>query len=199
MLDKNGREIRVGDTLFNPWDDKKYHQVIEGTDGRLYLGDLGSPLECYAPDKYWEITNYIFRKDNWPHDHLLPHDHPLSWDAAAAGMPVEEESDTKTGVGVKYDVGKPRCGMVLNGFARALIKVCEIGEAGAIKYSPNNWMVVPDGLNRYTDAMHRHWLAEATGELTDKEGLLHAGCLAWNALARLELILRNEENQREQK
>ena len=107
---------------------------------------------------------------------------------------VADDSETFPG-----DVGKPRCGMVLNGFARALIKVCEIGEAGAIKYSPNNWMVVPDGLNRYTDAMHRHWLAEATGELTDKEGLLHAGCLAWNALARLELILRNEENQREQK
>lgn len=28
-----------------------------------------------------------FRKDNWPHDH------PLNWDAAAAGMPVDE-SDT---------------------------------------------------------------------------------------------------------
>lgn len=71
MLDKNGKEIRAGDTLFNPWDADQYHQVIEGTDGRLYLGDLGSPLECYAPDKYWEISNNKIRdeyghiNDNW--------------------------------------------------------------------------------------------------------------------------------------
>ena len=53
---------------------------------------------------------------------------------------------------------------------------------------------VPNGCERYTDAMYRHLLAEAAGQKCDAEsGLAHAAHAAWCALARLELMLRDEE------
>ena len=55
-------------------------------------------------------------------------------------------------------------------------------------------MSVPHGCERYTDAMYRHLLAEAAGQQCDAEsGLAHAAHAAWCALARLELMLRDEE------
>lgn len=93
--------------------------------------------------------------------------------------------------GAKLDAGKPRAGLVLGAFARSLQAVVDVGTYGANKYTAHGWVVVPDGVERYTDAMHRHLLAEATGEAADKDtGLLHAAHAAWNALARLDLMLR---------
>lgn len=96
-------------------------------------------------------------------------------------------------VGRKYDTDKPRCGLVINGFARALYEICKVGEMGAQKYAPDNWLSLENGVARYTDALYRHLLAEATGDVTDTESeLLHAAHAAWNTLARLELMLRHE-------
>jgi len=94
--------------------------------------------------------------------------------------------------GAKLDSGKNRLGLVLCGFPRALQAVGMVGTYGANKYSDNGWMSVPDGQRRYTDAMLRHLMKESEGESVDAEsGLQHAAHLAWNALARLELELRN--------
>lgn len=96
--------------------------------------------------------------------------------------------------GAKLDAGKRRDGLVLLGFSRALAAVSAVGTYGANKYTDNGWMSVPNGVNRYTDAMLRHILSEASGELTDKDtGLLHAAHAAWNALARLDLMIRESE------
>lgn len=101
--------------------------------------------------------------------------------------------------GSKLDAGKTRAGLVINGFARALTAVAEIGTYGANKYTDNGWMEVPSGVSRYTDAMHRHFLREAAGEQCDPDtNLLHAAHAAWNALARLELMLRALEETKEQ-
>jgi hypothetical protein len=52
-------------------------------------------------------------------------------------------------------------------------------------------VAVPNGIDRYTDAAYRHLLKEAQGEMVDPDSkLLHAAHTAWNALARLDLILR---------
>lgn len=92
--------------------------------------------------------------------------------------------------GVKYDAGKPRYGLVLGGFPRALERVVQVGTFGANKYSDDGWLTVPGGHARYTDAMLRHHFAEAGGEELDGEsGMLHAAHRAWNALAVLELKL----------
>ena len=96
--------------------------------------------------------------------------------------------------GAKLDAGKRRDGLVLLGFSRALAAVSAVGTYGANKYTDNGWMSVPNGVNRYTDALLRHILSEASGELTDKDtGLLHAAHAAWNALARLDLMIRESE------
>lgn len=98
--------------------------------------------------------------------------------------------------GAKLDDGKNRLGLVFHGFARALWAVGEIGTYGAGKYTPNGWCQAPDGIERYTDAMYRHLLQEAMGEILDKDSNLHHSAhTAWNALARLELMLRTENDK----
>ena len=93
--------------------------------------------------------------------------------------------------GAKLDAGKVRLGLVLGDFAQALMAVGRVGTDGAVKYTPHGWLQVADGQARYTDALYRHLLGEAAGDPCDPgTGLLHAAHAAWNALARLELMLR---------
>lgn len=95
--------------------------------------------------------------------------------------------------GAKLDKGKNRLDLVMSGFANALIAVGEIGTFGAAKYTDDGWMDVPNGQQRYTDAMLRHYFKESMGEYLDPDSrLTHAAHLAWNALARLELQLREK-------
>lgn len=97
--------------------------------------------------------------------------------------------------GAKLDSGKVRAGLVVGDFANAILAVAEVGTFGASKYSPKGWLSVPNGIERYDDAMLRHFLKEQAGELRDKDsGLLHRAHFAWNALATLELKLRGENN-----
>lgn len=95
--------------------------------------------------------------------------------------------------GAKLDAGKEPMRLVLHAMPRALLAVGEVAGYGAGKYSENGWLHVPHGIARYTDAMLRHALHEGM-ELRDPEsGLRHAAQVAWNALARLELMLREAE------
>ena len=92
--------------------------------------------------------------------------------------------------GAKLDAGKNRLGLMINGFSHALREVGEVTTYGANKYTPNGWVSVPDGFNRYQDAMYRHLLCFASGEEKDADtGLPHLAHAAWNALAILELQL----------
>lgn len=98
--------------------------------------------------------------------------------------------------GAKGDAGKTRAGLAISGFARALLAVSDVATFGARKYTPHGWVEVPDGAERYTDAMYRHLLAEATGDVLDEDsGLMHAAHAAWCALARLDLLLRAQEGR----
>lgn len=96
--------------------------------------------------------------------------------------------------GAKLDSGKVRPGLVLGGFARALWAVSEVGTFGANKYSDNGWVSVPNGESRYDDAGMRHWLKDKMGEKVDDDSKLrHLAHEAWNALAVLDLALREAE------
>lgn len=93
--------------------------------------------------------------------------------------------------GAKLDAGKTRLGLVLGDFARALEQVGKVGTFGAKKYTDRGWLDVPNGVERYTDALWRHLLAEAGGEALDPQTeLSHAAHACWNCLARLELLVR---------
>lgn len=97
----------------------------------------------------------------------------------------------------KLDAGKAQVfKLFLKYFPLATIAVSNVSEYGLRKYNPGGegtgWQEVPDGVNRYSDALGRHMLKEVTeGPYDDSDsGLAHASQVAWNAMARLELLLR---------
>jgi hypothetical protein len=98
-------------------------------------------------------------------------------------------------IGAKLDSGKPDCSL-LGYFGLALLAVAEVGTHGAKKYTRGGWQYVDDGINRYTAAMERHFLKENYEKMDDDLPVMHAAQVAWNALARLELILREEKDER---
>jgi hypothetical protein len=91
--------------------------------------------------------------------------------------------------GVKNDGGLP-LGALLEDFGLALLAVAEVGSFGAIKYTREGWLTVPNGRQRYKDAKWRHLLKSGLEELDSDSGLLHEVHEAWNTLAALELKLR---------
>jgi hypothetical protein len=96
--------------------------------------------------------------------------------------------------GAKLDNGKPDCSLLLM-FGRALSAVAEVGTYGAAKYTRGGWRGVVDGINRYTAAMIRHLFKEDKEEMDTDLPVMHAAQVAWNALARLELMLREKETK----
>jgi len=99
---------------------------------------------------------------------------------------------------VKYDTGKaPIFKGGLGYFPTAIEAASTVSNFGATKYAWNGWRYVPNGIDRYTDAMVRHLAAEAKGEVLDPEsGLPHAWHTLWNALARVELMEQEKKNGR---
>lgn len=105
--------------------------------------------------------------------------------------------DLKAG-GAKADAGKvPVVRGALHYFPRAITAVAELSGIGAKKYSWKGWESVPDGIHRYADALGRHEL-RIEDDYTRRDsdtGVLEATAVSWNALARLELILRDMEKK----
>jgi hypothetical protein len=97
--------------------------------------------------------------------------------------------------GDKQDAQKPRPGLVIMALANAINETAKVMTYGAQKYTDHGWYMVDDGVNRYTEALLRHLLAEGRGEPYDPETkLLHAAHTAANALIRLELMLREDRD-----
>jgi hypothetical protein len=94
--------------------------------------------------------------------------------------------------GAKLDNGKVCVWRgAIDYFPRAIEAVAAISTFGARKYAWKGWETVPEGVERYSDALVRHLVAEAKGQVLDPDsGLTHAAHAAWNALAVLELKLR---------
>ena len=90
--------------------------------------------------------------------------------------------------GIKHDEGKP---LVLKGFLQqfplAIEAVARVSEFGAEKYTWGGWETVPEGVERYGEALARHLLQEGYDA---ESNMVHAAHAAWNAMARLELMLR---------
>lgn len=90
--------------------------------------------------------------------------------------------------GMKFDGGKPRMDLLLDGCPNALLRVSEVLTFGAEKYAAHNWKTVPDGPARYKAALLRHVTAHAMGEINDQEsGLPHLSHAACCLLFMLEL------------
>ena len=91
--------------------------------------------------------------------------------------------------GVKYDEGKPRLDLVLGEFDKALWAVGKVGTYGANKYTDNGWQEVENGIERYSNAMLRHYLLSKREYIDPESGLPHIAHCAWNCLAVLQLLL----------
>lgn len=96
--------------------------------------------------------------------------------------------------GAKLDAGKaPVVTGFIHYFPSAMKAVALVSQAGINKgYAPGSWKTVKNGYERYGDAMARHLAAEADGFYDQEVGgtnMLHAAQVAWNAMARLELLL----------
>lgn len=94
--------------------------------------------------------------------------------------------------GSKLDAGKAAIYQgLLAYFPRACESVAAVSTFGAAKYSWKGWESVPNGFERYSDALVRHLAREGAGEIKDGDSKFHhASHVAWNALARLELLLK---------
>ena len=115
-------------------------------------------------------------------------------DDYSSGPVYHLSSDDLHVPGAKDDKAKPMAGVLLD-FSRALQTVVDVGTYGAKKYTRGSWAMVPEGSQRYLDAMMRHLLAmDVDPDGLDKEtGLPHLAHVAWNALAVLELQARRKE------
>jgi len=97
--------------------------------------------------------------------------------------------------GSKLDAGKsPIYAGLIDYFPRACSAVAHVSDVGARKYTWKGWESVPNGVVRYSDALVRHLVgASIEGPVDSETGLDHAAQVAWNAMARLELILREKD------
>lgn len=93
--------------------------------------------------------------------------------------------------GMKLDSLKPMYNLLP---AKAIDEMAKVMTFGAIKYAPNNWQLVEDGLERYRAALLRHSFAMQAGEVIDAEsGLHHAAHAMCCAAFIIELeALQNE-------
>lgn len=157
-----------------------------------------------ADEEGWDITRGsiytqlensdfpIFRDNKGARRERHPNDYHL-WSPATSGERDPNGVDAHS-PGAKLDAGKVRPSLVIEGMARALWGVAEVATFGAAKYTPGGWVLVPNGQERYADAGYRHTLRRAMGEENDPDSTLaHLKHEAWNALAKLDLHLREQE------
>jgi hypothetical protein len=93
--------------------------------------------------------------------------------------------------GAKLDLGKAEASL-LEDFGLALLEVAKVGTFGAKKYSRGGWQQVPESVYRYGNALWRHLLRRRYEEIDPDSGLAHDAHLAWNALSRLEIRIREQ-------
>ena len=87
--------------------------------------------------------------------------------------------------GIKDDKEKLRFDLIPTSAIEGLAQVLTMG---AKKYTPDGWKTVPNAVDRYYSALHRHLLAWRNGEMTDPEsGLHHMKHVMINAAFLLEL------------
>ena len=97
--------------------------------------------------------------------------------------------------GTKFDDGKLRLAEMIIDFKEPLQELCKVWEFGAKKYSKSNWKLVENGKDRYTNALLRHLVAEEDKLTDDETELLHSAHIAFNALARMYFILKEQEKK----
>lgn len=133
----------------------------------------------------YEITEITPRKTLRLKDYFSDYDPNIF-------VKVEEPSFNISGF--KDDSSKPDIELLFSSFPRALLEVAAVADHGAKKYTRDGWVEVENGKQRYMSALGRHLLKRyIDGEYDQDSHLRHLAHSAWNALAVLELALRENE------
>ena len=106
--------------------------------------------------------------------------------------------------GLKDNQDKPKLHLLFRQFPRAIKAIVELSEYGHKKYIEGdedyqNFSRVNNPDIAYKDAFLRHLLDSYIYGDVDESGHKHSAHRAWNALADLELILRREEYEDNEK
>lgn len=106
------------------------------------------------------------------------------------------DPDNSQGAGLKYDGGKVMFRALTRGLALPLKAVAAVLTYGASKYKIDSWQTVPQGAERYEDALDRHLNAWKSGEENDDEsGLHHLAHAACNVLFMLWFEMTAKPNR----
>jgi len=158
-------------------------QDINLEEYELYKSNSG---EIVSYNDYKYCTNEMFKSlclehvSKYTDDNIFRAVHTARWALIRLEVLCRERQNITERVG---------CDSMLE-YGLSLDAVAQIGTYGAQKYSRGGWQHVENGIIRYTDALGRHFMKERF-EFCDKDtDMFHASHLCWNALARLELMLR---------
>lgn len=97
------------------------------------------------------------------------------------------------GAATKFDAGKaPVWQGFIDYFPNAMLAVAWTSEYGFRKYGEwGGWRKLPNAIRRYFDGNARHNVLNSLEVYDDGDsGLAHAAQDAWNAMAKLELLIR---------
>lgn len=109
----------------------------------------------------------------------------------ASPFPPDVTRNGERGGGLKYDGGKPRWVLLMQGFPNALRGFAQVLTFGAKKYEAHSWRQVENGYERYRDALYRHLNAIEQGEEIDPEsGEYHWDHVQFNVAACRELSIK---------
>lgn len=155
-----------------------------------YFGDNTFDTEEAARD-YYRFTQYSL-SNNVAFSRIVKLN-----DRECEKEPVYDLTDD--GKGKKYDSGKSMVGALCRVFPRALLGIGQCISFGTKKYpKPDNWSLVEDGLNRYTDSLMRHLLKMFAGQEIDPETKLpHIFHACWNTLAIAEFYIKDHPDLKE--
>ena len=124
-------------------------------------------------------------------DIVGPWEHEEPWvldETMTRALPLDQDPSSlnQHQPGAKLDRGKRRIHTFLSQFPNAIDAFVAVAEYGADKYTEEGWLQVDDGIRRYSNALMRHLMAKG---YDDESHIMHAAHAAWNAMARLELML----------
>lgn len=139
----------------------------------------------FPDDSVWDCINGW--RDQVRSFQILPESDPNGLDVSAPGSKLDAGKIDVTAFAFQY-------------FPRALMAVAEVGQRATERkgYPWKGWAAVDNGVRRYAAALGRHELAVGKygNASTDPQlDVLHIAQVAWNALARLELFLAEEEKK----
>lgn len=145
------------------------------------------PFDLYNKSEDEEFEDYI-REQNIISDWERKEENisPFTFNFDDIRLPKEE--------GVKTNKNKPQLSILFTQFPKALEAIARCSEYGHLKYRDTdfdylNYQRVEGGSKTYADAGLRHRLHKKSTADTESQ-LPHAYHVAWNALAELELLIK---------